>query len=189
MSKYFDSFTQTLWNNIRSKIPGLSYTQIPKIDPWGREVSRGSVGERILENFVSPGYYSEFDYDETSKELQRIFVKTGENVLPKTADKSFQINKETKNLTADEYVTYAKAKGSYSFEYVKEFLNSSAYEKLTDDEKADVITNLYEFANAKAKATVSDYDPAEINTYKTPYRWEQNGNSVVTYYIYRATNK
>ena len=92
-------------------------------------------------------------------------------------------------MTADEYVTYAKAKGNYSFDYIKEFLDSDAYEKLTDDERAEVIKKLYSFANAKAKATVSDYNPAEISTYETPYSWEQNGNSVVTYYIYRATDK
>ena len=188
-SKVFDSFGQSVINNVKSKIPGLSFTQIPKIDPWGREVSRGEVGERVLENFVSPGYYSEIDYDETSTELKRVFVKTGENVFPQTAAKSFKVGDETKQLTAEEYVTYAKAKGSYSFDYIQELLNNSAYDKLTDDEKAEVIKNLYEFANAKAKSTVSDYDPAEINLYKTVSKWERNGRSAVNYYIARATNK
>ena len=186
--KFFDSFSQSVSNNIRSKVPGLSYTQIPKIDPWGREVSRGGVGERILENFVSPGYYSEIEYNDTNEELKRIFVKTGGNVLPKTAAKSFSVNGETKYLTADEYVTYAKAKGEYSFDYIKEFMDSSVYDRLTDDQRAKVIENLYQFANAKAKSTVSDYNPAEVNTYKTVTRWERNGKSAVNYYIANAVD-
>ncbi|MBQ2135458.1 MAG: hypothetical protein II201_01070, partial [Clostridia bacterium] len=157
-SKVFDRFSQSVINNVKSKIPALSYTQAPKIDPWGREVQRGGVGERILENFVSPGYYSEIEYSDIDKELKKLFISTEENVLPKTASKSFAVNKETKYLTADEYVTYAKAKGEYSFDYVNEFINSNKYEKLSDEEKAIVITNLYEFADAKAKTTVSDYD-------------------------------
>ena len=180
---------QSVVNNVRSKIPGLTFTQIPKIDIWGREVSRGNVGERVLENFVSPGYYSNLEYDETSEELKRVFKETGEDVFPDVAPKSFEVGGETKHLTAEEYVTYAKAKGSYSFEYIQELLNSNAYTKLTDDEKAKVIENLYKFANAKAKSTVSDYDPAEINTFKTAVKWEKNGKSVVTYYIFRATDK
>lgn len=186
--KFFDSFSQSISNNVRSKIPGLSYTQIPKIDPWGREVSRGGVGERVLENFVSPGYYSEIEYNETSEELKRIFVETGGSVFPQTAEKSISVGGETKYLTADEYVTYAKAKGEYSFDYIKEFMDSTAYDKLTDDQRAKVIENLYKFANAKAKSTVSDYDPAEVNTFKTVTRWERSGKSAVIYYIASATD-
>jgi hypothetical protein len=68
-------------------------------------------------------------------------------------------------------------------------MESQAYPRLADDEKAEVIKDLYNFANAKAKSMVSDYDPAEINLYKTVTRWEQNGNSAVTYYIYNTISK
>lgn len=189
-SKVFDSFSQSVINNVKSKVPGLSYTQIPKIDAWGRIVSRGKVGERILENFVSPGYYSELDYTETSDELKRLFVKTGESVFPKVAEKSIDGDGKTKQLTPEEYVKYAKAKGEYSFDYIKEFMDSSAYKSLTDAERADVITNLYEFANAKAKSEVSDYDLLGKNSkFKTVTRRERDGISAVDYYIYRAIRK
>jgi hypothetical protein len=185
--KVLDSTAQTIKNNIQSKVPGLSYTQIPKIDIWGREVSRGGAAERVLENFVSPGYYSEIEVTETSEELKRIFNETDQDVFPNIAAKSFKVGDETKHLTAREYVTYAKAKGSYSYEYIKEFMEATAYKKLTDKEKADVITKLYEYANAKAKATVSNYDL--MKNYKTVTRWEQNGRSAIDYYIFRVINK
>lgn len=182
-----DSFTQSAINNVKSKIPGLSYTQIPSIDAWGREKSRGNVGERLLENFISPGYYSEVEYDEVNKELQRVFIKTGGKVLPKTAAKSFEVDGEIKNLTADEWVSFAKAKGVYSFDYIKEFLDSSAYKNLTDEERAEVIEGLYEYSNAKAKCEVSDYDITK--RYKTVTEREQNGGSAVDYYISQAISK
>ncbi len=185
--KWLDSTAQTVKNNIQSKVPGLSYTQIPKIDMWGREVSRGGTAERVLENFASPGYYSKIEVTETSEELKRIFNETDQDVFPNIAAKSFKVGSETKHLTAREYVTYAKAKGSYSYEYIKEFMEATAYKKLTDKEKADVITKLYEYANAKAKAIVSDYDL--MKNYKTVTQWEQNGRSAIDYYIFRAINK
>ena len=185
--KWLDSTAQTVKNNIQSKVPGLSYTQIPKIDMWGREVSRGGTAERVLENFVSPGYYSEIEVTETSEELKRIFNETDQDVFPNIAAKSFKVGNETKHLTAQEYVTYAKAKGSYSYEYIKEFMEAAAYKKLTDAEKADVITNLYKYANAKAKTTVSNYDL--MKQFKTVTNWERNGSSAVDYYIYRAISK
>ena len=185
--KWLDSTAQTIKNNIQSKVPGLTKTQIPKIDMWGREVSRGKVGERILENFISPGYYSAIEYNETSEELKRIFKETDVDVFPNLAEKSFAVDKKTKYLTADEYVTYAKAKGNYSFDYLKEFMEHSSYERLTDAEKADVITDLYKYANAKAKTTVSDYDL--MKSFKTVTNWERNGRSAVDYYIYQAIKK
>jgi hypothetical protein len=186
-SKLFDSSIQAVINNVQSKVPVLTYTQIPKIDMWGREVSRGGTAERVLENFVSPGYYSEIEVTETSEELKRIFNETDQDVFPNIAAKSFKVGSETKHLTAREYVTYAKAKGSYSYEYIKEFMEATAYKKLTDKEKADVITKLYEYANAKAKATVSNYDL--MKNYKTVTQWEQNGRSAIDYYIFRVINK
>ena len=173
--------------NIKSKIPGLSYTQIPKIDAWGREVERGNFGERVLENFISPGYYSKMDYDDTSKELERLYEETGENVFPTTAAKSFEVNGEHKYLTAEEYVTFAKAKGEYSHDYIYDFVRSDEYEKLSDGQRAKVITNLYKYANAKAKTLVSDYDlMGENSQFKTVTRWERNGTSAIEYYTYQS---
>ncbi len=189
-SKILDPTAQGVLNNIKSKLPGLSYTQAASIDAWGREKSRGGVGERIMENFISPGYYSEIDYDETEKELKRLYKETGENVFPQTAAKSFEVNGKTKYLTAAEWEIFAKAKGELSYDYIRDFTESDRYKKLTDGERADVILNLYKYANAKAKAEVSDYDPlADGSQFKAAARYEKNGGDVVLFYISRALKK
>ena len=180
----FDTYAQLAGNTVASKVPGLSYLQIPSFDEWGRAKSRGKVGERAMENFISPGYFSSVQYDEVETELKKIFEATGERTFPTTAEKSFKVGGETKHLTADEYVVFAQAKGEMSFEYAKEFVNSAQYKKLTDAERAKVIGNLYKYATAKAKAQVSDYDITD--SFKTVSKWEKNGKSVVTYYIGRA---
>ena len=46
--------------------------------------------------------------------------------------------------------------------------------------------NLYEYANAKAKTEVSDYDI--MKQYKTVTNWERRGKSAVIYYISKAIN-
>lgn len=180
----FDTYAQLAGNTVASKVPGLSYLQIPSFDEWGRAKSRGKVGERAMENFISPGYFSSVQYDEVETELKEVFEATGERTFPTVAEKSFKVNGETKHLTADEYVVFAQAKGEMSFEYAKEFVNSAQYKKLTDAERAKVIGNLYKYATAKAKAKVSDYDITD--SFKTVSKWEKNGKSVVTYYIGRA---
>lgn len=178
-------FGQEAINNIESKIPGVSYFQAPSIDQWGRIKKRGKLAERLTENFLSPGYYSDIEYDDVNSELKRIIEKTGNTkVVPKKAPTSFNVNKKQKFLTAKEYTTFAAAKGQMSFDYVKEFIETPAYKKLTDEQRIEVISGLYEYAGAKAKTTVSDYDL--MKSYKTVTNLERNGTSAVYYYISRA---
>lgn len=178
-------FGQEAINNIESKIPGVSYFQAPSIDQWGRIKKRGKLAERLTENFLSPGYYSDIEYDDVNSELKRIIEKTGNTkVVPKKAPTSFNVNKKQKFLTAKEYTTFAAAKGQMSFDYVKEFIETPAYKKLTDEQRIEVISGLYEYAGAKAKTTVSDYDLTK--SYKTVTNLERNGTSAVYYYISRA---
>ena len=178
-----DDFTQSMWNNIRSKVPGLSFTQSAKIDAWGNTVDRGNLGERVLENFVSPGYYSEVEYDKVDRALMEVYESTGENVFPISAKKSFEVNGKTKYLTADEYETYAKNKGQYSYKYAKEFIESDFYKELDDAQRAKVISDLYEYANAQAKTTVSDYELP--STYNNAVKYDKKGQLIV-YYVYLA---
>ncbi len=178
-------FGQEAINNIESKIPGVSYFQAPSIDQWGRIKKRGKLAERLTENFLSPGYYSDIEYDDVNSELKRIIEKTGDTkVVPKKAPTSFNVNKKQKFLTAKEYTTFAAAKGQMSFDYVKEFIETPAYKKLTDEQRIEVISGLYEYAGAKAETTVSDYDL--MKSYKTVTNLERNGTSAVYYYISRA---
>ncbi len=178
-------FGQEAINNIESKIPGVSYFQAPSIDQWGRIKKRGKLVERLTENFLSPGYYSDIEYDDVNSELKRIIEKTGDTkVVPKKAPTSFNVNKKQKFLTAKEYTTFAAAKGQMSFDYVKEFIETPAYKKLTDEQRIEVISGLYEYAGAKAKTTVSDYDL--MKSYKTVTNLERNGTSAVYYYISRV---
>ena len=178
-------FGQEAINNIESKIPGVSYFQALSIDQWGRIKNRGKLAERLTENFLSPGYYSDIEYDDVNSELKRIIEKTGDTkVVPKKAPTSFNVNKKQKFLTAKEYTTFAAAKGQMSFDYVKEFIETPAYKKLTDEQRIEVISGLYEYAGAKAKTTVSDYDLTK--SYKTVTNLERNGTSAVYYYISRV---
>lgn len=176
------SFTQGIINSIRAKLPNVISKRPAYIDEWGRTESTGSVIERLFSNFISPGYFSEEQYTALDNEIQRLADSTGENsVYPGYTPKSFEVNGETKYLTAEEYQQYATAKGQYSLQYISEFMSSAAYNRLNDGERVSVIENLYKYANAKAKAEVSDYDITK--SFKTVSQWEKSGRSPVIYYI------
>ena len=170
------------------KIPGWDYNQIPYIDAWGREEEKGDVLARAANNLFNPAYVSKVDVDKLESELQRLYDVTGDGaVLPDRAAKSFTVDGETRYLTAEEYVRYAKASGQNSYRYASEAVQSAAYRRLSDEQKAEVIGNLYSYAKYKAKKLIEpDYDPT---TYRKAAEAEKNGTSPVQFYLQKATDK
>lgn len=182
------TFVQKLNNSAWGKFPVISGNRNAYIDAWGRELSAGNLGERLAENFLSPGYYNRINYTSVDVQLMDIVERTGDtSVLPDSAKKYFNVDKERKDLTREEYETYAKNKGQYSFEYINEFLSSEYANTFTDMQKIKVINKLYDYANEKAKATVSDYDLEKNN--KTVYQVDKKGESVVNYFAQKVESE
>ena len=138
-----------------AKIPGLDYSQIPYIDAWGRRESTGNLGKRLLNNFLNPAYVSDVSESEMEKELLRLYEATGESgVLPRRAGKSFSANKETINLTGEQYVKYAEKRGGEAYKWMTALTQNNAYRSMSDEEKADCVKYIYEAANEVAKSGI-----------------------------------
>ena len=148
--------------SMEKKIPGARETLQPKVDLWGNEVSNGKVGDRLLQSFLSPGYFKTVDTGDLDKELRRLAEATGSSaVYPAEVEKSFKVGGETKNLTAEEYTKYAKAVGQARYQAVSALTGNSGYKKLTDEEKAKAVAYAYEYATVKGKQAVSSYKPSD----------------------------
>ena len=166
------------------KWPGEGYNQIPYIDAWGREEETGDPIERSVRNLFSPAYLSKVEVDEVEQELQRLYDKTGEGgVLPDRAEKSFEVDGETKQLTADEYVKYAKAKGQNSYKLVQRAVSSAAYKSMSNSQKAEFVSAMYGYANYKAKKAVAP--KYENTTYAKYAEAERAGMSPTEYFLMR----
>lgn len=175
LPEFMNSFIQ----QTAAKIPFASRMLPEKIDRWGRTERYGRLPERVLENFVSPGYYSNNKSTWTDDKLMELYEKTGDSaILPDVAKKSFMVDGKTKYLSADEYVKYSKELGQMSYKYITEFLK--APNTMDAETKADVIKALYEYSNAKAKEKVSDYElPVKYNNVEKAVK---RGMSPAAYY-------
>lgn len=137
-----------------AKIPGWDYQQIPYIDAWGQEEKTGTPFMRAFDNFLNPSYVSQVEMDKVEKELQSVRDATGDtSVFPSRAEKSVTIDGEDKNLTANEYVKYAKQLGKEKYTLLKDAVNSDAYQNMSAGEKADFISYAYKYAKA-----ITEYD-------------------------------
>lgn len=153
---------QFFLGKLSQKVPGWDYSQIPYLDAWGREEETGEPVERIFNNFFNPAYVSQVKVDQVERELQRIKDATGDGkVFPTRAARYFTVNKEQKNLTADEYQKYAKKRGQTSLDVLRSMMDSPGYQRLSDEKKAEAISDVYSYADAMGKMAVSDYRPGD----------------------------
>lgn len=146
-----------LLQGVQKKVAGV--TMQPKLDRWGNEVKSGNVGQRIVENMLSPGYYSEKPNSDIDKEIDELFLQTGEeSVIPPVASKKVKINGVEHVLSADEYTKYSKTLGQTAYNSVSDVINSIDYKYMTPRERTIAIDTAYAYAEEKAKSEMfSDY--------------------------------
>ena len=143
-----------------ARIPRWDYQQIPYIDAWGREESNGPLVLRAGNNFLNPAYTSSLNVTPVDEEIQRLYTQTGDGgVVPDRPNRYITVNGERVDLSADQYVQYATERGQMQFDMLNSLIDRSAYQRLTDSEKAAVISDVYQYADAVTKAEISDYKP------------------------------
>ena len=173
---------------ISAKIPGWDYNQIPYIDAWGRTESEASKGKRILNNFINPAYTSKYYVGQTEAELQRLYDAVGEDfegtILPTRADRYFNVDGERVDLSAEQYVTYAKEKGQRSYALMQKITTSPWYAGADDAVKAEVIKNAYQVANEDAKKALFPDYVSKNNVYLKAAAARDQENMAVGDYLY-----
>lgn len=134
-----------------AKMPGWDYNQQDYVDAWGRTQSNGESGKRVINAFINPTYLSGDRSTKVDTELERLHNENADvegfpNVFPQKRSRSATIG-DGIVMTPDEYLQYSKAAGQKKLELVSDFMDSAEYKTLTDTQRAEVIQNLYSFAD------------------------------------------
>ena len=138
------------------KIPGLSNQMKPYQDAFGRIEESGSWWE----NFFSPGYLEKKSTSPAEAAIESLYNATGDaSVLPSKPQKSITVNGETIYLTAQQYTQYVQERGQMSLDALNHLVESSIYKNMDDNTKVKAVQDVYKYADALAKANLSDYEP------------------------------
>lgn len=144
------------------KTPLWDYQQMEYRNAWG-ETEENEGG--LLYNLLSPGYLSKEQQSAISDELYRLDAAQSEvNVFPQTPEKTINYTDKEGNvhkdrpLTQKELETIQTVQGQTAAKAINKLISSGDYQKLTDDQKAQAINAVYEFAKEKGKkAAIADY--------------------------------
>jgi hypothetical protein len=161
-------FLQQTIGQAASKIPAVSYLFPKSIDVWGREEKYGNFLERLLENTISPGYYSKKNETKVDKEIFDLYEKTDDvSVFPTKQNKYYKEKDDNGEwqyyyFTADEYEKVMRTRGRKSYALVSDLISdkkvlknqNKKYSEMTDEEKVRAIRDCYEIAGTQTKEEV-----------------------------------
>lgn len=138
-------------NRQLNKLPFASKLSPAYVDIWGKEEISESLPLRILENFFSPGYINYIKSDEATKLIEQVAEEAGPDdaVYPKAAAKSFRVNKQSVQLTSEQWTQYQTALGELTEEGLKLLAESPTFAGLEPAYQAKAIENVIAY-NKKA---------------------------------------
>ena len=149
------------WNqNVSSKSLPATY------DTWGNERTRqDSTGEAAFAQFVNPGTMSNNSSTPLDAEITRIYDATASNkVFPNVAGWSVVDGNGNKiNLNNEQQSEYQREMGQTSYNLVKALINSPNYNKVSDDEKAEMLSTVYSIAKNSAENKLFGTQLSESN--------------------------
>ena len=178
-----DKPLESMWNSMKAKIPGLSYTLDPSVDTLGREIQKYGGKNNIFNVFLNPANVSSENVSESAQEIYRLYKETGEtNIMPRVAP--YYVNKKGEKiiLSTEQRTQYQKISGAIIEENIANLLGSTAYQNMTDTNKVEVINDIVNYSYNIAQNQVLGLELAD--TYKTAYEYAQIGN-ISDFYEFR----
>ena len=144
------------WEQVENKVPGLSRTNIPVRDVFGNEET-DSLAERLIENFISPGYISHYKNNPILKEMDRLYnanVTDSEDMVPKDPPKSFTYGDNKYVLSAEQWDQYKAVRGRTAYELLTDLINSDGYKSADNEAQIQMIKQCWEYAGKVGKASI-----------------------------------
>lgn len=160
---------------------GHGYHQQDYLDAFGNTQSNGSGAERAFNAFLNPVFTSKIHEDDTAAELGRLMednknVDNFPSVNPERPQRSTTVNGE--KLTADEYQQYAKAAGNISQDMIQDFMRSGEYRKLGDEDRAQVVSDIYSYAREQAAKQILNTRGTRDEDITTTWKWGKADNAM-----------
>lgn len=160
---------QKLMGNAASKILGMGKLYEPMIDAWGREITQGEIPERVLENTISPGYYSNENYTFIDRVIEDLYERTGDAaVLPTVQAKYYTDDYKRYDLTAKQWTTAQKIRGQKSLKYASDLISNKeivnvkvngtmvqmTWSDMNDRQKVNALSKMYKRAGDETKEEI-----------------------------------
>ena len=126
-----------------------------KTDAYGNEVSAGSVGTRIANQYL-PGKHTEINQSDVSREIQRVREETGDDYTPdyngpKSVSFGSGKDKETVKLTTEQSREYKKTVGAEMNKAVETLMKTANYKTSSFGVQSEILAEMQTYSRDLAK--------------------------------------
>lgn len=177
---------QSAINSVIAKIPFASKTLPAAKDTLGNDIKKYGGENNLFNVMLNPANVNKGQLSKAGEEIYNVYLQTGDTtIFPRTAPYYINSKGEKINLFAKQKNDFQEVSGKYVNDTLSSLLNDKDYQKLSDDEKADLINEIVDDSYAKAK-----YDILGIDS--TTYEKKRNTLKDVkpsSYYSYKLKTK
>ena len=176
---------ETAVNKVISKIPGASKALAPTVDTLGREIKKYGGKNNIYNVFINPASVSTENVSESAEEIYRLYKETGRtDLMPRVSPYYVNYNGEKIVLSNEDKSRFQKVSGDIIEKNVQKIINSSTYQSLTDEQKADVIQDIVNYSYNKARFEILGIEMSD--TYQSVSDYEDAGGNISDYYLFQS---
>ena len=147
------------------KLPGDPF-QIDKVDAYGNVVKdSGNPVARLANALLNPFNVQKIDRSELTQEIKRLSGVQPDKVNMPSAPKTVSYtdtdgnHHDNERLTAEQYSTLEKTQKQTAAKLLGQVIGTDIYKAMTDDQKADVFSYVYNYAREKGRAEAIDGYP------------------------------
>ena len=155
---------------LQANTPFASKKLPASVNVKGEENTRGNLGERILQNFISPGNFSKGKGKKTDvdKEIESLYAETEDNsIFPRKSPYKVSYDGETYTFTGDERADFQKIQGSEYYELASKLIASDIYRNASGYDRAKMLAEISSFSLDAAKRDFfKDKDGVEYSSDK-----------------------
>lgn len=140
---YSPDVTEEVWNSIKNRLPGASFTLKPQYDVLGDKTQLyQDDGNNVFNVFFNPAFVSKYKLTPEAKMVLDLYDATGEKrQFPNTPKKNLKINGEDKKLSTNQYYHMQKLTGTLSKFVLSNYANNPEFKKMSEADQVKEISN------------------------------------------------
>lgn len=150
-----------VFNDIGAKVlsttPGFSKKLPASVNVRGEENTRGGLAARAFNMLLNPTNYTGGKRNDVDEEIYRLHDATGgTSFFPSVSPYKIEYDNKLYAMNGKDRETFQKVQGQTYYELAKPLLDSEMYKALSDEQKADVLKSIRDYALDEAKRQLVD---------------------------------
>ena len=150
---------------VKAVTPFLSKSLPESVNVKGETNTRGELAERTFNTLINPFNVTRGKRNEVDEEIYRLYDSTGSKTFfPSVSPYKVEYGNKEYSMEGNDRETFQKTQGQTYYQLAKPLLDSEMYKALSDEQKANVLNSIRDYALDAAKRQLVEGRGGEYST-------------------------